>query len=112
MKKIISILGSTGSVGQSVEKIIEKKSKSFKIILLSANKNYKLICSQIKKYNPEYFVINNFQIYKKVRKKFTKKKIKIINSFQNIKLKKKKIDITISAIPGIAGLSPTIEMIK
>ena len=48
MKKIISILGSTGSVGQSVEKIIEKKSKSFKIILLSANKNYKLICSQIK----------------------------------------------------------------
>ena len=25
MKKIISILGSTGSVGQSVEKIIEKK---------------------------------------------------------------------------------------
>ena len=112
MKKIISILGSTGSVGQSVEKIIEKKSKSFKIILLSANKNYKLICSQIKKYNPEYFVINNFQIYKKVKKKFTKKKIKIINSFQNIKLKKKKIDITISAIPGIAGLSPTIEMIK
>ena len=67
MKKIISILGSTGSVGQSVEKIIEKKSKSFKIILLSANKNYKLICSQIKKYNPEYFVINNFQIYKKVK---------------------------------------------
>ena len=33
MKKIISILGSTGSVGQSVEKIIEKNSKSFKIIL-------------------------------------------------------------------------------
>ena len=112
MKKIISILGSTGSVGLNVTNVIDKKKNSFKVFLLSANKNYKLICNQIKKYNPEYFVINNLKIYEKISKKFKKKKIKIHNNFNNIKVKKNKIDITVAAIPGIAGLAPTIKMIS
>ena len=57
MKKIISILGSTGSIGLSTLKIIDRKKNYFKINLLSENKNYKLICSQIKKYNPNIFFI-------------------------------------------------------
>ena len=48
MKKTISILGSTGSIGLSTFKIIDKKRKDFIINLLSANKNYKLILKQIK----------------------------------------------------------------
>ena len=51
MKRIISILGSTGSIGLSSLSIIDKKKKDFKINVLSANKNYSLICKQIKKYN-------------------------------------------------------------
>ena len=41
MKKKISILGSTGSIGSSVFKIIDKKRSYFQIYLLSANKNIK-----------------------------------------------------------------------
>ena len=53
MKISIKILGSTGSIGLSVLKIIDVKKKLFKINLLSANKNYNLICSQIRKYKPK-----------------------------------------------------------
>ena len=42
-KKKIAILGSTGSIGQSLLKIISKDKEKFKIILLTANKNYKII---------------------------------------------------------------------
>ena len=59
MKKNISILGSTGSVGLTTLKIIDKKKKLFNIFLLSADKNYNLIVKQIKKYKPKFFVINN-----------------------------------------------------
>ena len=60
MKKKISILGSTGSIGLTTLKIIDKKKNFFKpLYLLSANKNYKLICKQIKKYKPKYFLIND-----------------------------------------------------
>ncbi len=111
MKKTISILGSTGSVGLSTLSIVDKKKKIFKTVLLSANKNYKLISKQIKKYSPSIFVITDKKIFKKIENEFKKDKIKILNNFNSIKLKKKS-DITVSAIPGIAGLQPTISMIK
>ncbi len=111
MKKTISILGSTGSIGLNSLKIIDKKKNNFKINLLSANKNFKLISKQIKKYRPSIFIINDQEIYKKIFKKFKNSKIKISNNF-NLKKIVKKSDITISAIPGIAGLEPTINMLK
>lgn len=110
MKKNISILGSTGSVGLSTLKIIDKKKNFFRVILLAANNNYRLICNQIRRYKPEYFIINNFKVYLKVKKKFKNKKVKIFNSFKEINLKK--LDLSVAAIPGIAGLEPTLLFIK
>ena len=110
MTKFVSILGSTGSVGLAVLKILDKD-RLTKINLLCANKSYSLICSQIKKYKPKIFIINNHLIFKKVKKKFKKKNTIILNTFNSLKIKKKS-DITVSAIPGIAGLQPTLKMIE
>ena len=110
MKKNISILGSTGSVGLSSLKIIDRKRQLFRIILLAANNNYELICKQIKIYKPKYFIINNSRVYKKIKNKFKNKKVKIFNNFEKINLKK--LDISVTAIPGIAGLEPTLLFIK
>ena len=68
MVKKISILGSTGSIGLNVFKIIDKKIKDFQIHILSADKNYLLICKQINKYKPKFFVINDKNVYLKVKK--------------------------------------------
>ena len=111
MKKIISILGSTGSVGLNALSIIEKRKNLFKFNLLSANKNYSLICKQIKKYNPSIFVISDKKIFAKIKYKFRKKNIEILNNYNDLKINKIS-HITISAIPGIAGLQPTIMMIE
>ena len=110
MKKNISILGSTGSVGLSTLQIIDKRKNFFKIILLAANNNFRLICNQIKKYKPEYFIVNNFKVYLKVKEKFKNKQVKIFNNFEKINLKK--LDLSVAAIPGIAGLEPTLLFIK
>ncbi len=112
MKKKISILGSTGSIGLNVLKILLKKKSLFTINVLAANKNFKQICYQINKFKPNIFIVNNPKIYLKVKKKFKKNKVKIFNS---INIKKKylnKSDISIAAISGIAGLHPTLELIK
>ena len=111
MKKTISILGSTGSIGASLFKIIDKKAEYFNVHLLSANKKYNLICKQIKKYNPKYFIISDPHVYKKVKIKFKKKNITILNNFDKINVANK-TDIVISAIPGLAGLTPTILAIR
>ena len=110
MRKKICILGSTGSIGISTLEIISKDKKNFDVILLSGNSNFKLLISQALKFKPKYIYSNNFFLTKKIKYFCKKNKIIIISDLN--KLKKIKFDITISAISGIAGLLPTLNIIK
>ena len=108
MKIKTSILGSTGSIGSTTLSIIDKKPNIFSINLLSAKTNMRLIVKQIKKYKPKIFIITDQQVYLKIKKKFKKSKTKIFNKFQKKNLLA--TDLTISSIPGIEGLEPTLLM--
>ena len=112
MKKItIAILGSTGSIGQSTLDII-KKVKKFKVELIISNKNYFKIIKQINTFKPRLVIISNEKVYLKIKKKFKNKNIVILNNIFNVNKHINNIDITVSAIPGIAGLEPTIFFTK
>jgi 1-deoxy-D-xylulose-5-phosphate reductoisomerase len=110
MKKKICILGSTGSIGSSTLEIISKDKKNFEVILLSGNNNFKLLISQAEKFKPKYIYSNNLILTEKISFFCKKNKIEIISDL-NL-LKKIKFDITVSAISGIAGLLPTLNIIK
>jgi 1-deoxy-D-xylulose-5-phosphate reductoisomerase len=110
MKKKICILGSTGSIGKSTLEIISKNRNDFDVILLSGNSNFRLLISQAKKFKPKYIYSSNFYLTEKIKYFCIKNKIIIINDL-NL-LKKIKFDITIAAISGIAGLLPTLNIIK
>ncbi len=113
MIKKIAILGSTGSIGKSLLEIIENDKKNYKIILLSANKNYKKLINQAKKYNVKNIIITNEVSFKKACNLNLEKNIKIFNSFKKFNLIfKKKIDYVMSSIVGLDGLLPTINIIK
>ena len=112
MKKIISILGSTGTIGINSLEIFQKKKNLFKYNIFAANKNYNLICKQIIKFKPRIFVVSDPKVFEKVKKKFKKNKTKIFSSDFFKKNLSVKSDITIAAIPGIAGLEPTVYFTK
>ncbi len=112
MKKYISILGSTGSIGLNVLKIISKKKRLFKINILTANKNYTQICNQIKIFKPKIFIIYDRKVFIRIKKKFKSHQVKIFNNIDFQKKNLIKSDISVAAIPGVAGLYPTIEIIK
>ena len=111
MKKSIAILGSTGSIGKSTLEIV-KQVNIFKVKLLVANKNFVEIIKQIKIFKPSVVIIINKNIYLKVKKKYPKNQFVILNNIKDVQKYIKKIDITVSAIPGIAGLEPTILFTK
>tara|TARA_B100000674_G_scaffold242412_1_gene199471 strand:+ start:943 stop:2106 length:1164 start_codon:yes stop_codon:yes gene_type:complete len=113
MKKSLVILGSTGSIGKSLLNIIAKDRKNFNIILLSANKNYRQLINQTKKFNVKNVIINNEISYEKFKKYNKNKKLKIYKNFDNLhKIFNKKIDYTMSCIVGLDGLEPTFKIIK
>ena len=112
MKKKIAILGSTGSIGKTTLKIIGKDKKKFKVELLSANKNYKLLLSQAKKFNVSNIIITDKKYYNIIKKKKIKS-IRIYNNFNELKkIFSKKIDYVMSSIVGLDGLEPTLKIIK
>ena len=113
MKKKIAILGSTGSIGKTLIDIIKKDKKNFKIVLLSADENYKELLKQAKFFSVRNLIITNKRSYRKIKDKKISNKIKIFNDFESFKkIFKKKIYYTMSSISGIEGLKPTIEIIK
>ena len=112
MKKTIAILGSTGSIGKTLVEIIKKDKKKFKVILLTANKNYREILKQAKVLKVKNLIITDEKSYLKLQKKKIKN-IRIFNSYDSFdEIFKKKIDYVMSAISGIYGLEPTIKIIK
>ena len=111
MKKKIAILGSTGSIGKQTLKIIKKDKKNFDVVLLSTNKNTKLILEQAKEFNVKNIVIKNYESYLKFKKKI--KYLKVHKNFDNLEqFIKKKLDCTMCAITGLEGLKPTLKIVK
>ena len=111
MKTKIAILGSTGSIGRSTLEVIKKDKKNFNVILLTANNNYKKLIQQAKEFNAKNVLIKNHKFYLNVKKSL--KKTKVYSGETSIrKIFSKKLDYTMSAVVGLAGLQPTIDAIK
>ena len=111
MKKKIAILGSTGSIGRSTLEVIKKDKKKFDIILLTANNNYKRLINQAKQFKSKNVLIKNKKFYMRVKNAL--KNTKVYTG--NVSIKKiisGKIDYTMSAIVGIAGLQPTVDAVQ
>ena len=108
----IIILGSTGSIGNSVLDSI-KFQKNFKVKLLTTNKNSKKILNQAVKYDVKDVIIENEKEFKKSKEIFKKKKINLYLGIRNInKIIRKKVKYSINAISGINGLEPTLKIIS
>ena len=113
MKKKIAILGSTGSIGKSTIDILRKDKKNFDVVLLTTNNNYREILKQAKEFKARNIIINNKKHYLTSKKKLRNNKINIFNNFQSFNNKfKSKIDFSMSAISGLEGLKPTLDLIK
>ena len=114
MKQTIAILGSTGSIGKTLIQIIKKDKKNFKIDLLSANTNYNELLNQAKIFKVKNLIITNKINYQKIIKKNKDKNINIFNDFKSFEkiFNKKKLDYAMSAISGLDGLMPTLNLIK
>ena len=113
MKKKIVILGSTGSIGSTTIKIVNRDKDAFNVILLTANKNYKKLFLQAKKIGCKNILIYNEKNYFLAVKKNRNGKLNIFNNIKDFtKTFKKKVDYTMCSITGLAGLKPTLEAIK
>ena len=114
MKKKITILGSTGSIGKSLINILKKDINSFNILLLTADKNINELLKQIKIFKVKNIIVTNYKKFLQIKNILKNNQINIYNNFDSINkiFHNKKNDYIMNAISGLDGLEPTIKIIK
>jgi 1-deoxy-D-xylulose-5-phosphate reductoisomerase len=114
MKKKVAILGSTGSIGKTLIKILKKDIDNVEISLITGNKNTNELIKQEKIFKVKNIIVTNYKAFVYLKKFFNKKNINIYNNFDSINkiFNKKKIDYVMNAISGLNGLDPTLKIIK
>jgi 1-deoxy-D-xylulose-5-phosphate reductoisomerase len=114
MRRGIAILGSTGSIGTQAIEVCESHPDVFRIELLTARQNSKLLIEQAIKLKPNSVVIADEEKYKEVNDALFSHDIKVFTGMDSINslVKGEDIDIVLTAMVGFSGLEPTLSAIK
>ena len=114
MKKKISILGSTGSVGVNALKVINNISKEFDVVYLTGNTNSDLMIKQCLEFNPKSVVMINEEASELVKKGLSGHDINVLSGRDSLLdiSRDKEIDLVLNALVGSPGMEPTFEAVK
>ena len=114
MKRRISILGATGSIGVNALKVVSHLENELEVVYLSANKNMTLLINQIKKYQPKAVCIVDEESYNQVKEEVQSLNIEILFGRSGLLelAKRSDVDVMLNALVGAPGMEPTLLAIK
>lgn len=113
-KRVIAILGSTGSIGTQTLQVVEEHPECFEVYALTANHRVEELIAQARKFNPEAVIIADETKYERLKEALADLPIKVYTGYESICeiVQSAPIDIVVTAMVGFSGLRPTIEAIK
>jgi len=113
--KNITILGSTGSIGESALDVVQKNPKKFRVAALAAGGNVKLLARQALAFHPAVVSVRTSEDAKRLRGLLGPGgKIRVLCGEEGVRevAAHAAADIVLSAISGAAGLKPTLAAIE
>jgi 1-deoxy-D-xylulose-5-phosphate reductoisomerase len=110
--KRITILGSTGSIGQSTLDVVGRNSDAFKVVALTAGRNIDLFERQIRAFAPEVVAVADARAADALGKRVNG--VEILSGPEGINQVAAYVesDFVLSSIVGAAGLMPTVAAIR
>ncbi|HQJ05481.1 MAG TPA: 1-deoxy-D-xylulose-5-phosphate reductoisomerase, partial [Spirochaetota bacterium] len=116
MRKNFSILGATGSIGDSALKVLENFKENLNLVAVSTNKNIKKLIQIIEKHSPEYAVITDKGSCQEHfnSDRATIKNTKIFSGIEYLLqlCSDKKNNIILNAVSGKSGLIPSLKCLE
>jgi 1-deoxy-D-xylulose-5-phosphate reductoisomerase len=113
MKKKLTILGSTGSIGTQALEVVSANPDQFEVTVLTAANNVKLLKEQALKYKPDTVVIANKEHYKELNDALFAEGIKVFAGEDALSqvMSHQEVDMVLTATVGFSGLKPTMAAI-
>ena len=101
---IINIYGSTGIIGKTTLSIIKKNFSNYRVNLLCAKNNFKLLAKQSREYNVKYLYLDNQKLISQL-KSIVPKNVKVLEKAAlDDYLKSSKSDLSILSVAGFESL--------
>ena len=114
--KIISILGSTGSIGKSTLSVINLHPERFKVFALGGFNNIDLLLEQTIKFKPSFIVTKDLASKKQLTDKLKETKLDTVVLYgkdgYSFIASHDEVTTVVAAITGSAGLTSTIDAAK
>ena len=112
--KSISILGSTGSIGQSTLDVIERHPDKFRVVGLAEGHDPKLLALQIEKFKPKIVSVRDETAVRDLKGLLKNHHPEIVYGIDGacVVAEMDGADTVVSAIVGAAGLKPTVAAIN
>ncbi len=112
-KRRVSILGSTGSVGQSTVDLIERNPQSFEVVALTANGNAEALAEQARRLKAKLAVVADESAYERLKTALSGSGIEAAaGRAALIQAAEMPSDFIMAAIVGAAGMEPTLAAIR
>lgn len=113
MARRVSILGSTGSIGENTLDLVRRAAPGdMEIVALTANTNAKALAEQAIEFNAEYVAIADPAAANELRTRLSGTSVDIgIGAEALIEAGQRSADFTMAAIIGAAGLRPTLAAV-
>ena len=109
----VSILGATGSIGDSTLRVIAQHPNQFSIAALTAQNNAEKLIALAKQFRPSFVAIGDESKIAEVTSALAPLGIRVVGGATGIaEAAAQPADITVAAIVGAAGLLPVMEAIK
>jgi len=117
MKKKISILGSTGSIGKSTLRVVENYPERFEVVALALGKNLQAALEQAKRWRPKLMAVSHEADAEDLQKQLRASglhDVAVVSGAQGTVqvATHPDSDFVVSAIVGVAGLEATYEAVK
>ena len=113
MKKFVTVLGATGTVGCKTLEIIRENREEFEVVGISAHSNVSLLVKFTIEFLPKYIVLSNLLLLPELEKQVSHLDVEILQGEEGLSfLASKKTDILVAAITGFAGFKPIFQAIN
>ncbi len=114
MKERLTILGSTGSIGEQTLDIVRENGERFEVSALTAHRNWQRLAEQAIAFEVDTVVIGDERYYKPLSEALSRYPIKVFAGSDSIAdvAGATNSDTVVNALVGYSGLMPTAKAIK
>ncbi len=112
--KRVTILGSTGSIGENALDVISRLPDSFSVSYLATHGNVEALYAQAEKFHPCAVAIVQVSDAEEWRTRFKKMGVEFLTGLAGVEelAAREDVDVVVNAIVGAAGLRPTLAALK